>query len=70
MTTAGLTLKSSLQRAAFEDLFLIVDEVGTIIALVLDRARAQVAADALAAHVEATHSAFWHVGEHLPIFHD
>jgi len=50
--------------------WLIINEFGDLIAIVADPKAAETVASALAAHVEASHCSEWHVGDHVPIFHD
>ena len=50
--------------------WLIVDELGVIVAIVGDPVNANAIVQALAAHVETSRLDSWHVGETLPIWHE
>jgi hypothetical protein len=51
--------------------WLILDDQGTILAIVkAEMGQAQQVADVMSAHAELTLNPTWHIGDHLPVWHD
>lgn len=58
-----------LEHEERQQVWLVIDETGRVIAICADDCLAQCLARGNASTVEASHEGYYQLGDHLPIFH-